>query len=89
MDPAHGDYPGRRRATLTAKAKSRAHSRRHRLVEVGVGVDDDGVLPAELSHDPADLLLSLARVRRGFDDAEANVLRSGEGDHTHVGWLTR
>ena len=72
------DQPRRRAAGLAARHRQ-VHPD-HRPVrgplEVGVGVDDAGVLPAELERDR----LHDARGRRGTLDREAGAHAAGEGD---------
>ena len=52
--------------------------RRHGLVEVGVAVDDDGVLAAHLGHDALHLPLSCMVRGAALDDRETDRLRPGE-----------
>src|SRR5688500_10364362 len=55
------------------------------FVEVGVFVHDDGVLPAQLSDDALDVLLTFGDLGGGAVDREADGARAGEGDHSDVG----
>ena len=69
---AQADHPGGGRALLAGVAEGAGHDGRHGLVEVGVGVDDDGVLAAHLGHHP--LHVALARLVDGgvLDDRQAH-----------------
>ena len=70
----------RRRALLPRVAEGRRRDRGHRLVQVGVGIDDHAVLPAHLGHDALHVQLLGRRLRRGADDREPDRARAGEGD---------
>ena len=77
-----------RRGTLLARVAERAlQDRRHRVVEVGVGVDDDRVLAAHLRDDALDVPLTGTHLGRAPDDVEPDRLRSGERDERDVGML--
>ena len=78
------DHPGTGRALLPLIAEGRDDRLEHRDVEVGVGVDDDRVLAAELGDHALDPgaagLLDGAR-----HDAQAHGARAGEGDEVDLG----
>src|SRR6185295_6725364 len=57
------------------------------LIEVGVFVDDDGVLAAHLRDDAFDLSLAGSDLRRRQDDAEANTFAAGKRDRLDAGML--
>ena len=77
--------PRCRRALLAGVPERRVGGRGDGLVGVGVGIDDERVLAAQLAHDLLEVVL--ARLRRGGDpvDLEADRLRAGEGDDRDVG----
>ena len=58
VDVAHDDEPAGGRALLARVAEGREHRAGHRLVGVGVGVDDQRVLAAHLGDDPLDVALA-------------------------------
>ena len=74
----------RRRALLAGVAEGRGDDRRDRVVEVGVGVDDDAVLAAHLGDHPLDVVLALRRLGGGADDLEPDRARAGERDQVHA-----
>ena len=57
---------------------------RHRLVQVGVVVDDDGVLAAHLGDDLLDIDLAGMDLGGPFDDPQADLDRAGEGDQRDI-----
>ena len=87
VDGVDHDQPGQGRALLSRVPEGRADDDGDGLVEVGVGVDDEGVLAPHLGDDPLDVALAGTVDGRGLDDVEADVLGAGEGDERHVGVL--
>ena len=78
------DRPRARGALLAGVAEGGGHGLEHRLVEVGVVVDDDGVLAAHLGDHLLDAVP--AGVLRGqHHDLQADVARAGEGDQVDIG----
>ena len=63
-----------RRAFLAGVDERRGDDRRHRLVEVGVGVDDHAVLAAELGDDALEVALAIGAV-----SAAARMISSPTG----------
>ena len=59
----------------------------NRLVHVGVVIDDDGVLAAQLGEDALDVLLSRPHLGRLPVDVQTDAARAGEGDHGHIGMI--
>ena len=57
------EHPRGRRALLAGVGEGRADDRRHGLVEVGVGVDDDAVLAAQLGDDRLEVALPVGAPR--------------------------
>ena len=84
VDAVEHDRPAARRAFLAAVAEGRLPHAEHGLVQVGRLVDDDGVLAAHLADDLLDERLALGRFAGGAEDAEADLLRAGEGDQGHA-----
>ncbi len=73
-DVVHRD-DARRGGTLLARvAEGALQDGGHRVVEVGVGVDDDGVLAAHLRDDALDVALTGTHIGRAPDDVEADRL---------------
>ena len=62
VDVVDDDDPRRGGALLARVAERALHDRGHRVVEVGVGVDDDRVLAAHLGDDPLHVALPAADV---------------------------
>ena len=77
----------RRRALLAGVAERALDDGRHRLVEVGVGVDDDRVLAAHLGDDALDVALPGPHLGGPLDDVEPDRLRAGERDERDIGML--
>src|SRR3990172_783653 len=67
-------------ALLAGVAEGGSHGAGDRLIEVGVVVDDDGVLAAHLGDDAFDVRLPRRRAGRGLYDAEADGVAAGKGD---------
>ena len=84
-DRAEADHPGGGRALLAGVAEGAGHDGRDGLVEVGVGVDDDGVLAAHLGHHPLDVALAGLVDGGVLDDRQADRRRAGEGHERHLG----
>ena len=55
-----------------------------RFVEIGVGIDDDGILAAHLANDALQFALAGTRFARAFPNAQADFARTGEGDHVDI-----
>ena len=55
-----------------------------RFVEVGVGIDDDGVLAAHLADDAFQFALARAGFAGRFPNSQADFARAGERDHVDV-----
>ena len=56
----------------------------NRLVEVGVGIDDDGVLAAHLADDALQFALARTRFAGAFPNAQPDFARTGERDHVDI-----
>ena len=81
VQPRRHDRPAARRAFLAGVAEGAGDDAVDRLVQVGVVVDDDGVLAAHLGDDALDVVLSGPRFGGLAVDVQADVARAGEGDH--------
>ena len=81
------DQPRAGRALLAGVAEGRVHHGGHRLVEVGVGVDDDRVLAAHLGDHPLHLALPGRWTAARSMMRQPDRLRAGEGDEGDVGVL--
>src|SRR6185369_14530075 len=57
---------------------------RHRLVQVGIVVDDDGILSPHLGDDLLDVRLAGIHPGGAVDDAQSGFDRAGEGDQRDV-----
>ena len=55
-----------------------------RFVEIGVGIDDDGVLAAHLAHDALQFFLAGTRFAGAFPNAQPDFARTGERDHVDI-----
>ena len=80
-----GDHAAARRTLLAAVAKGRLPDGQHGLVEIGRIIDDDRVLAAHLAHDLLDEGLAGLRIAGDFQDPQADLLRTREGDQGHAG----
>lgn len=72
VDVAHHDEPREGGALLAAEPERRPEHDRHRLVEVGVGVDDHRVLAAHLRDDPLHMALARHHPGRRLVDRQAD-----------------
>ena len=66
------DQPRDGRAFLTGESEGRGGDGRDHLVEVGIGIDDDGVLAAHLRHHPPHATLPRLVDTGGGDYPEAD-----------------
>ena len=83
VDVTVDDQAGGGRA-LAPRTRRRLPHRGDGLVGIGVGVDDDRVLPAELGDDPPELALPGPDPRRGGQDRQSHRSGTGEGDDGHA-----
>ena len=81
----HGSRTGR--ALLATEAESRAGHALHRRVKIGVSIDDDRVLAADLQDGALDP--DIAGLLRGcaLIDVQSNFLRTGKGNVAGLGML--
>ena len=77
------------RALLTLIAERAGRHPLHRLVKVGVVVNDDGVLAAHLGDEPFDVILAGGLLGGLAMEQHAHALRAGEGDEGRVGMFAR
>ncbi len=80
VDRVQNDHPRTGRAFLPLEAEGRVEHVRHRFVQIGIIVDNDGVLPPHLGDDLFDIGLTGMHLGGPFDDAQADLHRAGEGD---------
>ena len=73
-------------ALLARVDERRGDERRHRVVEVGVRVDDDAVLAAHLRNDPLEVRPAHRNLGGRPDDLEADGARPGERDRMDA-WM--
>ena len=76
--------PRRGRALLAGVVERALRDRGHRVVEVGVGVDDDAVLAAHLRHDAGELARAVRQARGVAHELQADGARAGERDRRDV-----
>src|SRR5438067_3407850 len=88
MDGVDDDRARARRALLPLVAEGARHDRLGCTFEGGRLVDEDRVLPAQLELDALDPDLPRLEPRRALVDADADVLRAGEGDESRLRWST-
>ena len=75
---------GRGGALLAGVRERALCDRRHRVVEIGVRVDDDAVLAAHLRHDPGELARAVREGRRRSHELQADRAGAREGDGRDV-----
>src|SRR4029077_925064 len=68
------------RALLALEAKSRLGYAFDGGIDIGVGVDDDGVFAAHFQNGALDPELAWLLICRGLVDVQSNLARAGEGD---------
>ena len=81
---AQHDQPRERRAFLALETEGRVERGGHRLVLIGVVIDDEGVLAAHFADDFFQVGLAGPRLAGRLPDAQADLLRSGEGDEINL-----
>ena len=59
------------------------------IVEIGVGIDNDRVLPAHLANDALQFALTFSRFSAGFPDFQTDFARAGESDQIDLGMIDR
>ena len=75
----------RERGTFLALITERGINRiDDRFVEVGIGIDDDGVLAAHLADDAFEFALPGPGFAGALPDSQSNFARAGEGDHVDI-----
>ena len=55
-----------------------------RFVEIGIGIDDDGVLAAHFADDALELALTFSRFAGAFPNAQPDFARTGERDKIDI-----
>src|SRR5262245_44793855 len=71
------------RTLLTLVAKGRLKDVNHSLVEIGVLIDDDGVLAAHFAHHSLYMLLARLMIVSRTQNFQANLPRSSKSDKLH------
>ena len=80
MDRLVAEHARGGRALLAREVEGGGDERGHDLVEVGVGVDEDGVLAAHLGHHALEVALAVGHLGGGADDLEPDLVGAGERD---------
>src|SRR5436309_3577026 len=57
------------------------------FIEIGVGIDNDRVLPAHLANDALELALARARFAGRLPNSQTNFARAGKGNHFYIGMV--
>ena len=78
------DQPRKRRTFLALITERGINRIDDRFVEIGVGIDDDGVLAAHFANHAFELALAVARFAGALPNSQPDFARAGERDQIDI-----